>query len=326
MKQGLANLFIFTKSERIGILALIALILLILLGRSVIFDLSAKQEYDYFEVQNQLAILKATQDTLEENYWEKKKWPNKKYSNSKDKSKSSEYKKQALNRRIIDPNIAGLEDWKQLGFSQKQAQAILNYRSKGVVFKKKKDLLKLFVVDDDKLAEIERHIKIENISKDKIKETQVSPEEDRIVYKKKSILVRESININTADTAQLKHVYGIGSYYAKSIIKYREIMGGIANKEQFSEIYGLQDNQESIDSLVKYVWFDSSAIAKININECTYKELAFNRYITYDIARALVNYREMHGPFKNVGEITNSHLVSDELSSKIAPYLKVNDD
>ena len=48
----------------------------------------------------------------------------------------------------FNPNTVSLEDLQRLGFSEKQAQAIDNYRAKGGRFRRKADFAKSFVVDD----------------------------------------------------------------------------------------------------------------------------------------------------------------------------------
>ena len=56
----------------------------------------------------------------------------------------------AVPRRVesfrFNPNTASLDDFKRLGFSEKQAQSILNYREKGGKFRRKSDFAKSFVV------------------------------------------------------------------------------------------------------------------------------------------------------------------------------------
>ncbi len=59
---------------------------------------------------------------------------------------------------VFNPNTIGEEDWVKLGFSQKQAVSIENYKASGAVFKTKKDVLKLFMVDEFKYAQLEAYI------------------------------------------------------------------------------------------------------------------------------------------------------------------------
>ncbi len=58
----------------------------------------------------------------------------------------------------FDPNQIGVEEWVALGFTDKQAAAIENYKASGATFKIKKDLLKLFMVDEQKYEQLEPYI------------------------------------------------------------------------------------------------------------------------------------------------------------------------
>ena len=44
------------------------------------------------------------------------------------------------------------------------------------------------------------------------------------------------VELNTADSAMLDAVRGIGPYYAKKILRYRELLGGYYSVEQLKEI------------------------------------------------------------------------------------------
>ena len=51
------------------------------------------------------------------------------------------------------------------------------------------------------------------------------------------------VELNTADTTILKKVPGIGSTFARRIIKYRELLGGFFTVEQLREVYGLDEER-----------------------------------------------------------------------------------
>lgn len=47
------------------------------------------------------------------------------------------------------------------------------------------------------------------------------------------------VNLNIADTSQLKRVYGIGDKLSERIVKYRDKLGGFVSMSQLKEVYGL---------------------------------------------------------------------------------------
>ncbi|MBR4803620.1 MAG: helix-hairpin-helix domain-containing protein, partial [Bacteroidales bacterium] len=119
----------------------------------------------------------------------------------------------------------------ETGLQPKQAQAAEKYRQRGGVFRKKDDLKKLFFVDEDDFQILEPYIVIKKI-----------PERERSYEHSTANAQRpaetKKIELNTADTSDLKELRGIGSGYAKRIVKYRERLGGFCKPEQLLEVYG----------------------------------------------------------------------------------------
>jgi competence ComEA-like helix-hairpin-helix protein len=137
----------------------------------------------------------------------------------------------------------------------------------------------------------------------------------------KKIPKRVFIELNSADTTDLKTLKGVGSYYAKNIVKYRNQLGGFYEVNQLLEVYGIE--QELILNNKDFLMVDSSLVRKININETTAGELKKHPYIHWRIANSIVLYRANHGKYKSVQNIQNSDLVNDELYRKIVRYLTV---
>ena len=50
------------------------------------------------------------------------------------------------------------------------------------------------------------------------------------------------VELNTADTATLKKIPGIGSYYARRIVDYRNRLGGFVSVAQLKEMGELPEN------------------------------------------------------------------------------------
>ena len=78
--------------------------------------------------------------------------------------KTANYKQtlQAVETELFqfNPNTISKEEWEQLGFSAKQAKAIINFKKSGFIFNTKEDLKKLFVVDEDKYEQLAPYVVI----------------------------------------------------------------------------------------------------------------------------------------------------------------------
>lgn len=122
----------------------------------------------------------------------------------------------------FDPNTVSVEDLICLGFSEKQAQAIDNYRSKGGRFRRKSDFARSFVVADSVYQRLERYIDIPRL------------------------------DLNRADSTALDALPGIGPYFAARIVSYRDELGGYSCPEQLMDIYHF--DQEKYDGLSDLVF------------------------------------------------------------------------
>lgn len=328
MKNPLWKYLVFTKRERKGALILIAFVVAALLTRVYFqWEFFNSPVANYVQLEQQLAMLTPLDTVAEE--------ANAKIAYQKTESVSplQDAKNQIPHDLIIDPNTASKSDFQKLGLSAKQAQVVLNYRDKGGLFRKKEDFKKMYVIDDDLYAQLEGHLQIAqktNFIAAYKKEQPVfkkeKPKTDSIYKPKpKPKIELASVDINTADTTQLKMVPGIGSYYAKCIVKDREMLGGYSNLDQLYQVYGLKNRPENVDKILPYLKVSSVEVVQIPINSCAVEQLAHHPYINWNVAKALVNYRKRHGQFQELYDITKSDLVDDELYSKIAPYLKLDD-
>lgn len=138
------------------------------------------------------------------------------------KSAAGENLRENVPRRKVesfsfDPNTASVEDLQRLGFSLKQAQSIDNYRNKGGRFRRKSDFAKSFVVSDSIYRRLENCIDIPRL------------------------------DINLADSAAFDTLPGIGGWFARQMILYRERLGGYSFPEQLMEIRNF--DREKFDKL-----------------------------------------------------------------------------
>ncbi|PCJ81588.1 MAG: hypothetical protein COA57_14140 [Flavobacteriales bacterium] len=127
------------------------------------------------------------------------------------------------------------------------------------------------------------------------------------------------IELNAADTAELKKLRGIGTSFSKRIVKYRDLLGGYQSVKQLKEVYGM--DEERYQGIKNHISVDASKIRKININTATTEELKSHIYIKWNLANAVVAYREKHGNYPLIEDIKKTDLVNDVLFAKLAPYL-----
>jgi DNA uptake protein ComE-like DNA-binding protein len=222
----------------------------------------------------------------------------------------------------FNPNTLSDSGYAQLGFSQKEIQTLRNYQKAGGSFKVKSDFSKLFFVDSAEYRQLKPFIllpdslsfKKKDENQWESKETAWSDTSTYVPFKRDSL-----VELNTADTNALKALRGIGSFYAREIVKYRSELGGYHNIGQLLELWKMEPDK--IDAFANRVYIDPEFIQTIKINQLTSQELSNHPYISLHLASKLIYSRESEGKFKDLKDLQKRKLVNEELSSKLAPYL-----
>jgi DNA uptake protein ComE-like DNA-binding protein len=127
------------------------------------------------------------------------------------------------------------------------------------------------------------------------------------------------VELNGASQEDLEQIPGIGPFYAKNILKYRDRLGGFMSKEQLLEVWKMDATKyEEIESFVEV---NKTLIRKININEATAEEFKQHPYLNWNIANSLVKIRNKKIRFNAVEEIKESVLMDEEQYDRIKHYL-----
>ena len=186
----------------------------------------------------------------------------------------------------FDPNTVSVEDLIRLGFSEKQARAIDNYRAKGGRFRRKADFAKSFVVADSVYQRLERFIDIPRV------------------------------DLNRADSAALDALPGIGPWFAARIVSYRAELGGYSFPEQLMDIYRF--DQEKFDGLSDLVF--CSPPAPFALWSLPADSLRRHPYIrSAQAARSIVLFRD-HTPREGwtVAALGEAGILPPEDASRLA--------
>lgn len=167
------------------------------------------------------------------------------------------YAKRRYESFRFDPNTVSVEDLERLGFSEKQAGAIDNYRKSGGRFARKEDFAKSFVVADSVYQRLESFIDI------------------------------PKLDINRADSTAFDALPGIGPYFAAKMVSYRQSLGGYSIIGQLTEIYNFgQERFERIKDLVTV-----GNAPEYRLWELDEDSLALHPYINRHSAHGIVLFR-----------------------------------
>jgi competence protein ComEA len=282
--EKIKDYFQFNKRERNGILLLSFILFFLILFYQFSYLLKTETKTDFSDFEKILSELEYANDTPQL------------------KEKKSLF--------MFNPNTLNDDGWLVLGLSQGKLKVLRNYQESGGYFKQKEDLKRCYAFGDAFYNTIKEYV--------------IIPKPKTTVPKsQKLITLTQIIELNQADSLDLISVKGIGPFYAKQILKYRNELGGFINYEQFTEIWGLE--KLDFEKFKQQTILDTLYIRKINVNAIELEQLKMHPYLNYKQAKMIVNYRIQHGDFKSIKDIQKIRPISPEIFRKIAPYLQTHD-
>lgn len=132
--------------------------------------------------------------------------------------------------------------------------------------------------------------------------------------------IHRPVNLNTADSATLRSVTGIGEKTVGAILRYRERLGGFASVEQLAEVPGV--TERNYEKILKQIYCDPCDIRKIDINFAGPKVLGRHPYIAPQTLRRLLKQRQLKGGWSTAEELIEQHILTREETARLAPYLE----
>lgn len=204
----------------------------------------------------------------------------------------------------------GLKDW--------QIRNLLKYRDAGGEFRKPSDFARLYGLSKKDYERLLPYIQI-NEYYHEAHIAYKSPHEefhrDTTLYPIK-LVPGQTVMLNNADTAALRHVPGIGSGYARRIVNYRQRLGGFCRVEQLREIDGFPE------SALPYFDLGDVNLRKLDINHLTLQQLKAHPYIGFYRAKAITDYRRLHGPLQSLQQLRLLKEFSAADIQRLEPYIQ----
>ena len=197
----------------------------------------------------------------------------------------------------FDPNNLDEKSWDSLGVEKRIVARINNFLTKGGRFRKPEDLKNIYGFDSSRYIRLCPYINIVT----------------------KPVRLPDKIDLNKADSIQFLSLPGIGPYFCKRILTYRESLGGFYDINQLTEIYGLKRSR--VDSIRSYLFIGDKNLKRININSTTIDELSRHPYISYREASDIVRLRKRKSQILNLKLLRKKKIFSDSTFRRVKPYL-----
>ncbi|WP_418992778.1 helix-hairpin-helix domain-containing protein [Alistipes sp.] len=129
----------------------------------------------------------------------------------------------------------------------------------------------------------------------------------------------QPVELNTADSATLRSIAGIGERTVGPIMAYRERLGGFHSPEQLAEVPGV--TERNYETILKQIYCDSCKIRKIDVNFASPNVLGRHPYIASRTLRKLLKTRQLKGGWSTAEEMIEDHILTPEEAARLSPYL-----
>ena len=308
------DIFYYTNEDKRGLVVL--LVLIVVLSGSIFFIKNYNpNNHESDGIDSSLAEYLAFREQLSDrDSLEKLRYASRRKNYRK--GKSGYYDISKVVPSLFDPNSDDSAAMVRSGLPPYVARNIVRYRAKGGKFRKPEDLARIYGMTDEVYSLLSPYIIIT---------PEFSGEADSIVVALDSLYKPvfkypkgTVVDLNKADTAELKKIPGIGSGYSAMIVGYRYRLGGFVSVSQLKEIEGLPDSLA--------VWFSVSpdfVPERININRSSIERLRSHPYMGFYRARAIVEYRKKYGDIDDINRLKMFDEFDNGAFERIAPYLSV---
>ncbi|HUW93588.1 MAG TPA: helix-hairpin-helix domain-containing protein [Bacteroidales bacterium] len=229
---------------------------------------------------------------------------------------------------LFDPNTADEETLLQLGFSERQAATLMNYRKAGARFRKSSDIYRVYGIDSAFASVLIPWIDIptEGVtassgSKVHAAEIVLAEEETNRGEAGMEASVKPSavMDLNKCVAEDLEQLPGIGKVLSARIIKYRELLGGYVSSSQLREVYGV--DSATVVMISSRLKASGDDIRHIHLDTCSWAQMARHPYLGPETARAIMKYRSLMGLSFTVDDLVRQRVISDSQAERIAPYV-----
>ncbi len=288
--------FIFTRSQRNGIFFMFLIILVLLGGMFWVNKqtpenkLTKTQEEEFLAVQKELDSLKKVQAKIQKKTY--KIYP-------------------------FNPNF--ITDYKgyTLGMSPEEIDRLHAFREKDQWVNSKEDFQEVTKISDSLLNKIAPYFKFPEWV------TTQNNNKKRRKQQTKELPYTQKTDLNEATAAQLEEISGIGKKLALRILRYRSKLGGFVADIQIKDIYGLKYETEQ-KLLARFTVKTPPSVKVLDINTASLIELSEIAYFDYELAREIVNYRELHQGIKTFEELAKIEDFPAYQIERIKLYVQIN--
>ncbi|MFZ0488850.1 MAG: helix-hairpin-helix domain-containing protein [Salegentibacter sp.] len=228
-----------------------------------------------------------------------------------DSLKLAGVKKDSLKLLPFNPNF--ITDYKGyvLGMTTEEIDRLQDYRKQGRWINSAEDFRKVTGVSDSLLQAVSPYFKFPEWKR---------RNEER---GRESIVVAgiaQKQDLNSATAEDLQQISGIGEVLSTRIVSYRSKLGGFVDEIQLKDVWGLNaDLRKKIAG--RFAIKQKPQVQILNINEAGVLPLSEVPYFNYELAREIVDYRDLHEGITSFEELAKIRGFPSDKIERIQLYL-----
>ena len=296
------DFFYYNRSQRRAVCVLLILIALLLVCIMFVPEAPMSQRIGATDVDS------TELNAFEQKVKQPKRWPQKEVTDAA-------VRKKPVVLKPFNPNLADSIELSSLGLPSFVVRNIMKYRQNGGHFRTVESLARVYGLTEEKFTELKPYVRIAHVEKNRPgkRDTVVRPVwKERKAYKYPEGTL---VDVNTADTAELKKVPGIGSGIAKAIVSYRERLGGFYSVEQLEEVDYITP------VLLKWFKLETPSVRKLDINKMTLDALRSHPYFNFYQAKVIVEHRRKKGPIKSLSQLALYEEFTEKDLKRLSAYI-----
>ena len=234
----------------------------------------------------------------------------------------------------FDPNTVDSLSLIGFGLAPKQVQTFLRYRRAGAVFRAPESIAKVYGLTAEDVSRLQPYVRIA---------PEYAERSKPVYYERETVLQKTAsdgsakgngaeqkrnypekfdrltkVDPNTADTALLQRIPGVGTWISRNIVEQRKRLGGFHAVEQLLEVKYF--SPELLE------WFEvdtlTAKIEKISINTASFQRLNSHPYIAYEQARDLLRYIRLYGRIADIDALRRTGIFAEDELARLQPYLQ----
>ncbi|MEA3448241.1 MAG: helix-hairpin-helix domain-containing protein [Bacteroidota bacterium] len=215
----------------------------------------------------------------------------------------------------FNPNTVTVDEMLSLGFTDKLAQNIVNYRNAGGKFYEAADMKKIYAMPEKFYLHIKSYIRLKN-------DENKTPEQHKVF--------QFNPNKISSDSLQL---LGFAPDVSERWIKYRKAVGGFENLDDIKKLYGI--DTALLHKLSPIMSFNvdadgedpvSKEIITVQINTTNKKGLIETEAVSESIAQRIITYRNLLGGYYKTDQLLEVYGMSQTNLNKLKDHIIIDEE